>query len=61
MTKILRMTLFVLVTVAMFLLLVPFILVLLAGIFAGGLIALVVVLMGLPVSMLYDLSEKLND
>lgn len=61
MNKILRMTLFVLVTVAMFLLLVPFILVLLAGIFAGGLIALVVVLMGLPVSMLYDLSEKLND
>lgn len=61
MNKILRMTLFVLVTVAMFLLLVPFILVLMAGIFTGGLIALVVVLMGLPVSMLYDLREKLND
>lgn len=61
MNKILRMTLFVLVYIAMFLLLVPFLLVLLAGIFAGGLIALVVVLMGLPVSMLYDLSEKLND
>ena len=52
--------LIVLVSIVLWIFLVPFILALIVGIFIGGLIALVLLLLGLPVVKIFDLRDKLK-
>ena len=61
MDKIWIKILIVLVNIIMWLFIVPFILVLMSGIFVGGLIALIVMLVGIPAGLLYKLRDKLNE
>lgn len=60
MNKIGTKTLIVLVSIVLWVFLVPFILALIVGIFIGGLIALVLLLLGLPAGMIYDFRDKLK-
>lgn len=58
MNKIGTKALIVLVSIVLWIFLVPFILALIVGIFIGGLIALVLLLLGLPVVKILDLRDK---